>query len=99
MKLEMAQILLNKLSCNIGKCTGNGHIVEKLMIVPSDEEMRRQYLQLYKVNKWRDGGMLNDCYRNEDLTIIFVIESQFPKLTYQDIRQFSLKEIETISYN
>jgi hypothetical protein len=98
MKLEMAQILLNKLSCNIGKCTGNGQIVEKLMIVPSDEEMQKQYLQLYKLNKCTDGGMLEDCYSNEDLTIIFVIESQFPKLTYQDIRQFALKEVETISY-
>lgn len=99
MKLQMAQTLLNILSCNIGEQSASGYVVEKLLIVPSHPDRQREYLQLYAMNKCNDHGMIGDCYGNDELTIIFIFQHQFPLTRYQNIRQFMLKKPDTSSFS
>lgn len=99
MKLEIAENLINILNCNIGQKTANNDLVSKILIVPSNPSKLKEYLRLYKSNNSCDGGMIKDCYRNDDVTIIFIFKSERAEIKFQNIKQFLLKKNEILCFD
>ncbi|RZM30561.1 MAG: hypothetical protein EOO88_00250 [Pedobacter sp.] len=90
MKIEKAAQLISVMSSFIATRSVDGHLVMKFLAVPRDITMRQEFLELYKLSRWEEHGLIADCYRNEDLSIIVQYAAPFPELRYQGLREFLL---------
>ena len=91
MNLEIATTLKSSLNSFKGTKSIDGQVVMKFLITPRDEYKQKEYLKVYHMNKWNEHGLIVDCYRNEDLTIIVQFELPYPTIKYQQLRDFLLK--------
>ncbi|RZK76902.1 MAG: hypothetical protein EOO85_10125 [Pedobacter sp.] len=88
MNLETATSLLPAFKSFSGTKSIDGYPIFKFLIVPNDVSRRREFLEVYKLNKWNEHGLIFDCYRSEDLTIIVQYDLPYPTLRYQSLRDF-----------
>lgn len=95
MNLETASSLLPALKSFNGTKSIDGYPIFKFLIAPSDLIKQREFLEVYNFNKWDEYGLIVDCYRNEDLTIIVQYDLPYPTIRYQSLRDFlSNKKLE-----
>ncbi|WP_316772900.1 hypothetical protein [Pedobacter frigiditerrae] len=88
MNLETATSLLPAFKSFKGTKSIDGYPIFKFLIVPTDLIKRREFLEVYNFNKWDEYGLIMDCYRNEDLTIIVQYDLPYPNIRYQTLRDF-----------
>lgn len=99
MNLETATSLLPALKSFQGSKSIDGYNIKKFLIIPKDKEKQKEFLEVYKLNKCNEHGLIVDCYRNEDLTVIVQFDVPYPTIRYQGLRDFLLsRKLGTIDY-
>jgi hypothetical protein len=91
MNQETVSLLMPALKSSVGKRSVDGYVIKKFLITPKDPIKQREFLELYNLNKWDEHGLIVDCYRSEDVTIIVQFDFPYPTIRFQSLRDFLLK--------
>lgn len=92
MNLQSATTLLPSLKFFEGTRSIDGHLVKKFLIIPKDSDKQKEFLEVYQFNKWDEHGLIIDCYKSEDLTIVVQYDLPYPIFKHQDAIDFLLKK-------